>query len=330
MTAGASPSPAVPPVSIGIPTYNRAATLSRAVDSVLAQTRPDLELVISDNASSDETQELCEQRAALDGRIRYLRQAVNQGPTANFNLLFTECRGAHVMMLSDDDWLEPDYVERCLAELSDPRGHSARRALVCGVARYFRADGQPAFEGAAMQLDQPTGAERVRAYFAGEKDNNGTFYGLIPRHVLGEAAPLLNVLGNDWLLVAAIAYQGTVRTLSSTAVNRSLGGTSVDIRSIGATLGKPTPQARVPHLVIAWHTFAQIGWRAPVYRDLSARDRLALAVRCAPLVIDWRSLAWHLTAPTAAALDERPWGRGLARAYERITRALGAGAGERR
>jgi glycosyltransferase involved in cell wall biosynthesis len=308
-----------PSVWVGIPTYNRAATLPRAIESVLLQTHSELELVISDNASSDATREICERYANADVRVRYLRQPVNRGPTANFNTLFQECRGDYVLMLSDDDWLDLDYVERCLSELAHTNGHT----LVCGLARLYE-DGEHVIDGVEMQLAQTTGPARILAYFSKVRDNS-TFYGVISREALQRAAPLLNVLANDWLLVAAIAYQGTVCTLPSTGVNRSLGGTSKDTATTAAMFGKPTLQARLPHLVMAWHTFAQLGWRACPYDDLPAWRRLVLGARCALLVIDWTSLAWHMTAPPMAALGHRPRGRPPARAYFALTRRLGAG-----
>ncbi len=110
-----------------------------------------------------------------------------------------------------------------------------------------------------------------------------------PRAVLRQAAPLRNVLGNDWLLAAAIAVQGKVATTRATAINRELGGTSADFAKLTATLDLPRWQARIPHLVIAGEVFADIGWRSLVYRDLPvrARARLALAapVSCHPLEV---------------------------------------------
>lgn len=306
-------------VSVGIPTYNRAATLGRAIESVLAQTHRDLKLVISDNGSDDETQEMCERYAAADHRVRYMRKPRNVGPTANFNTLFRECRGDYVQLLSDDDWLDHDYVQLCLSELRD-----TGRALVAGTAKYYDADGNHVADGVNMQLAQGTGEERVLAYLTQVRDN-GTIYGLIRRKALTHAAPLLNVLGNDWLLVGAIAYQGPVCTLATTAVNRMLGGTSKDVASIAVTFDKPALQARLPHIVMAWHTFAQLGWRAAVYRDLPLPRRLAFGLAGALRVIDWRSLAWHLTAPSAFTLQRRPRGRRLAGAYFDLTRRYGAG-----
>src|SRR5436309_10768157 len=85
-----------PLVSIGVPTYERAATLERAVQSALAQTHDRLEVVISDNGSGDRTEELCRELAARDPRVRYLRHERNLGSTANFNHLFEVCSGEYV------------------------------------------------------------------------------------------------------------------------------------------------------------------------------------------------------------------------------------------
>src|ERR1700694_4137069 len=195
---------AEPLLSVGIPTYNRADMLARAVESVLAQSPRDLELLISDNASTDETRTLCMSLAERDPRVRYLRSPVNRGPTANFNVLFGEMRGEYVMLLSDDDLLGKNYLQECLAEL---RGRP-ELVLVCGRARYVR-DGAMVRQGVEMQLEQESPSGRVLAYLR-SVDENGVFYGLMPRAVLLRASPLRNVIGNDWLVAAAVAAQGKV------------------------------------------------------------------------------------------------------------------------
>src|SRR5713226_9738948 len=79
------PSPTVRPmVSIGLPVYNGEAYLRQVLDSVLAQTFSEFDLVISDNASTDGTEAICREYAAADPRIRYHRQARNRGVTWNF------------------------------------------------------------------------------------------------------------------------------------------------------------------------------------------------------------------------------------------------------
>ena len=125
-----------PRVTVLVPTYNRAASLRRAIDSVLAQTHRDLELLISDNASEDDTAILCEAYERADPRVKYVRQPVNITPVPNFNWLLSHADTEFVLMLADDDWLAPDYVERCLAVMDrDPS-----LAIVTGINHYAADD----------------------------------------------------------------------------------------------------------------------------------------------------------------------------------------------
>ncbi|MGA9314731.1 MAG: glycosyltransferase family 2 protein [Solirubrobacteraceae bacterium] len=312
----ASP-PDRPLVSIGIPTYSRAEKLERAVGSVLGQTYANLEVVISDNASDDGTEAFCRALCEREPRVRYLRSQVNLGPTANFNTVIDELRGDYAMLLSDDDWLDPDYVATCLAELRRAPG----LVLACGIGRYLRDD-EVLRGGVEMRLEQSSAPARVVAYVR-DVDENGLFYGLMARSVMRRAAPLRNVLGNDWLLAAAIAAQGKATTLTGTSINRELDGTSADFAKLCATLGLPGWQARIPHLVIASQLIADIGWRAPAYRDLGPLARARLACEAAWAAIRWRSLIWHMTTPSFAALRRRRGGRQLWSLYLWLARRAG-------
>ncbi len=106
-----------PKVSIGVPVYNGARYLRNALDSILAQTYRDFELVISDNASTDETEAICREYAERDSRVRYYRSPKNRGITWNFREVVQRCRGEVFMWLACDDVLAPEYVERCLQAL---------------------------------------------------------------------------------------------------------------------------------------------------------------------------------------------------------------------
>ena len=94
-----------PLLTIGIPTYNRAGTLRRAVESALAQDCGDVEILIADNASSDGTEAYCRALAEREPAVRYIRHRSNRGPTANFNSILRQARGDYFLFLSDDDWL---------------------------------------------------------------------------------------------------------------------------------------------------------------------------------------------------------------------------------
>ncbi|MEM6891420.1 MAG: glycosyltransferase family 2 protein, partial [Pseudomonadota bacterium] len=82
-----------PRLTIGLPVYNGANYLAEAVTSILSQDFEDFELIISDNASDDDTADICRDFAARDKRVRYERQVVNVGAAPNYNLLLPLARG---------------------------------------------------------------------------------------------------------------------------------------------------------------------------------------------------------------------------------------------
>lgn len=307
-------------VSIGLPTYNRAAGLERAIESVLAQTHAELELIVSDNASTDGTPQLCRRLSARDPRLRYVRHEVNRGPTANFNFLFGELRGDYAMLLADDDWLDADYVATCLAELRRLPDH----AVVGGRHRWMR-DSQAAGDGVLMTLEHDDPCRRTLGYLR-RVDDNGTFYGLIRGEALRCVGPMPNVLGNDWLHVAALAFRGKVRTLPQTRVNRSLGGTSRTLGDIVTTFGGARPgEARLAFVFIAARVFAQIAWRSDVYAQLPPPRRLAFAARAFAAALRVKGTLWLLLGPLTLAVLGRPRGRLLLRRLEWVLRRGGRG-----
>lgn len=84
-----------PQVSIGMPVYNGEQFLKDALDSILAQTFDNFELIISDNTSTDNTQEICKAYSAKDQRICYYRNEKNLGAAWNFNRVFELARGEY-------------------------------------------------------------------------------------------------------------------------------------------------------------------------------------------------------------------------------------------
>ena len=106
-----------PLVTIGMPVYNGARTLGHALDSVLAQSLDDFEIVISDNGSTDETAEIIAQYAARDQRVRPYRSTVNLGARTNYNRVLELARGRFFKWAAHDDWITPDYLESCVGEL---------------------------------------------------------------------------------------------------------------------------------------------------------------------------------------------------------------------
>ena len=101
-----------PLVTVAIPTYNRAAFIRDAIDSVLAQTFSDFELIILDDASTDGTAEIA--RSYDDPRLQYRRNPSNIGMTGNWNLGFELAQGRLVALLHDDDRWAPEFLERAV------------------------------------------------------------------------------------------------------------------------------------------------------------------------------------------------------------------------
>lgn len=106
-----------PVVSIGLPVYNGERFLARAIESILGQTYRNIELIISDNASTDGTSAICKHYLAADDRVRYVVNERNIGAAPNFNKAFELATGEFFKWTSYDDWLEPTYVEKCIAVL---------------------------------------------------------------------------------------------------------------------------------------------------------------------------------------------------------------------
>jgi glycosyltransferase involved in cell wall biosynthesis len=121
-------------ISIGLPVYNGGETLRRALDGLIAQTHSHFELIISDNASTDdETQAITEEYAGRDSRIRLTRQPVNLGAVQNFMWVLEQAHGDYFMWAAHDDFWSQNYVEvlanrldaSAEAILASPQSHVA-------------------------------------------------------------------------------------------------------------------------------------------------------------------------------------------------------------
>ncbi|MCF6469348.1 glycosyltransferase family 2 protein [Nonomuraea sp. MG754425] len=194
-------------VSIALPVRNGADRLAAVVGSVLAQDHPHVELVISDNASTDGTEELCRDLAARDPRIVYHRHPENVGLLGNFRHAARISRGAYIRWIGDDDRLEPACVSRALAAFAADE----RLVLVTNQVAYTGPDGQVStvpYTGAGLGSDDPVErfAEMLRLL------NESPYlidplYGLLRR---GPATgiPRRNMLREDEVFAAKLALAG--------------------------------------------------------------------------------------------------------------------------
>jgi glycosyltransferase involved in cell wall biosynthesis len=111
----------MPRITIGMPVYNGALYLKQAIESVLSQSFADFELVISDNASTDATSEICKEYVGRDSRIVYSCNSKNLGAAENFNRVARMARGDFFAWANHDDLWATTYFERCIVALEkDP------------------------------------------------------------------------------------------------------------------------------------------------------------------------------------------------------------------
>jgi glycosyltransferase involved in cell wall biosynthesis len=94
-------------VTIGVPVYNGERFLAQCIDSLLAQTYRDFTLLLSDNASTDRTAEICQRYAATDSRVHYHRNEINIGLYGNFRFILQSVRTRYVKLASADDFWSP-------------------------------------------------------------------------------------------------------------------------------------------------------------------------------------------------------------------------------
>ncbi len=212
-------------VSIGLPVYNGASLLPHALDSLLGQTFSDFELIISDNASTDQTEAVCQSYAARDRRIRYVRQPVNRGAIWNFNEVFRLSRSEYFKWASHDDVCHPTFLARCVEVLDNQPEiawcHSRSRHidgegdLLFGEETpkisYVASDAENR-EGGDSLGDLPTRAsarasDRFRSVLLG-RDGCLDSYGLIRSSVIRKTPLYLPYFGAEKVFVAELTLWG--------------------------------------------------------------------------------------------------------------------------
>lgn len=276
-TYSQSPDSLLPLVSIGLPTFNGAKTIAQAIKSVLRQSYRNIELVISDNASEDDTEIICSRFCEIDDRIKYIRQPKNQGCILNFLSVLEKTSGTFFMWLGDDDYLEISYIYECIKVLINHPEYS----LVGGVPNYFK-DGQFLFKGVQISLPEASGENRVVHYYS-QVLENGIMYSLMKRQqALDVWKPLAISLpaGMDYLFVAQMVFLGKSVALDHITVNRNWNwsnwGTEETIQRAMKVVGASRFQATNSEICVAIAAFSDIAWKSIIYQQLSPLHRFNL------------------------------------------------------
>jgi glycosyltransferase involved in cell wall biosynthesis len=199
-----------PRVSIGLPIYNAEKYLEEAIDSILAQTYTDLELIISDNASTDRTQEICLRYAQNDQRIRYYRNDSNLGGAPNHNIVFRLAKGEYFKWAAYDDKLAPDFLLKCVEVLDkhpDVVLCMSQTDLIDEHGKHLRH-----FDYKEANADLPNPTKRFRNFLLHNLSAN-FFYGLIRVNRMAQTSLHGNFTAADVVLQAELALYGRFRVV---------------------------------------------------------------------------------------------------------------------
>ncbi len=268
-------------VSIGLATHNGSRTIRRALDTLLAQTYKNFELIISDNASTDETGKICEGYAARDSRIRYVRQKENIGPLRNFKFVADEARGEFFMWAADDDWWHSEFIEKLLKKLEE----SSRAGVAMSSHRLIYVDGELREEvGYVGDLDLTDKGY----YYTYNKMAIGApiimyIYGLWRtekfRKLNKRAMP--KCIGQDRILMCEAALTTGFASVSETLYFKEMTRATLKAHHADDEVGQ-FYLTRFPYLYSVW---VMLWWL------LSSRN---IPLRRKPLIfIPWLKYAWH-------------------------------------
>lgn len=148
-------------VSVIIPTFNSATTLAEAVNSVLQGTYENVEILIADDASTDDTEKIVADWLQRESRIRYYRNKRNLGVSGTRNLMIEQARGKYIAFLDSDDTWEPTKLEVCLEILRENPDIKASGHALC----YLNKQGQRQ----SYIPTYPTNQDELKAIREGEE-----------------------------------------------------------------------------------------------------------------------------------------------------------------
>src|SRR3954469_1453627 len=270
-----------PRLTIGLPVYNGENFLAESIDALLAQTYSDFELVISDNASTDGTEEICRGYAAGDKRIRYIKQAENIGAAPNHNFLVGQARGELFKWAAHDDLFAPKLVQSCVELLDDNRDAVLAHAYMAIVDETGAVIETYDY---TLKTDSPSAPVRFRDLLF--TDGGDDYYGVIRTDVMRAIAPHDSYHNAGRKLVAELALYG--RFLQAPEVmffRREHPGRGDRLGSVKAVCRNLDPRRANHSTARLMREYLTSYFTAVARAPLSAADRR----RCYALLTRWLS-----------------------------------------
>jgi glycosyltransferase involved in cell wall biosynthesis len=253
-----------PLVTVGMPTFNAAATIRSAVDSLLAQRFVDFELVISDNSSSDGTWQIIQEYTQRDPRVLATRQERNIGANANYSAVFDRARGRYFKWASSNDWCAPEFLAQCVERLE----RDSELVLVAPRTRLFEAELERATNYTGdIACMQPSPADRF-IHAGTNLALNNVMNGVVRYDALRRTRLIEHYPGADNVLVGHLALLGKIALLEERLFYRRMdAATATRMMSEAAVLRHHYPddtwRSRLPswRLTLGW---LRVALTAPV------------------------------------------------------------------
>ena len=244
-----------PLVSIGVPVYNGEAGLARALDSLLNQDYANLEIIISDNGSTDATPLISQAYAARDSRVRVYRSASNMGMSWNFNRVFELAHGKYFMWAAHDDDRDPSFVSACVARLE-----ASPSAVLCQAHTAMYIQGRPELLS-INNLDSFQGVTSTVARYRQTLSRfpATAFYGVYRRSAMKKTRVFQKHVASDIAFVQELSMYGDFvqvpRVLFSYHCRPTWNTIQQDYRTI---YGKDKPFYYLPFAVLFWSHWKRI------------------------------------------------------------------------
>lgn len=205
-----------PRLTIGVPAFNNARTISATLDSLLAQTNINFLIHISDDGSRDLTADICQRYAEKDSRVRFERQPSNLR-YQNFGHLLRSAKTEYFMWAAGDDFWEPQFAERCIAALDNDQ------SAILAISRVEFVDASTQLRSLSTGTQSLTGswAERVKCYLR-EPSDNSRMYGVFRTLPAQKCFPTTSFHAYDWAFSVATLKFGTHIELPEVLMHRDL------------------------------------------------------------------------------------------------------------
>ncbi len=278
----------IPSVSIGMPVYNGERYIREALDSALRQTFTDFELIISDNHSSDATEEICLAYQAREPRIKYIKQAKNYGGHWNMAYVARIASGRFFTWLAHDDILEPQFLEQTVKYLSE----NPQAVLATGDFSLIDAKGvELKVEKLDVLREQlPWDARRVPFFEYGNSNVHLAIYGLMRtellRRIMGRLKEPYMMDGNEYPILSRLAAAGEITSLPIVLKSYRVHDSSTYKTTVAEI-------AKKPKLIRDWHIFVNLSllridfWRVLLLSNAPIKSKYYIMLRHVVMAWKW-------------------------------------------